>query len=114
LFHLPFLVDDSQHNDSCPTCEVQLLINGVDQGRKAAEDCVFLWENVPLQEGENRVEVKGSRSGKALHDENIWTFKPEAPTEVYVAQHQAMREAELIDASDGDIVPEAGPRSSVG
>jgi beta-galactosidase len=59
--------------------EVELLLNGVSQGgRSNATNCVFVWKNVELKPGENRVATQAQRGGHALSDECVWTFKPTA------------------------------------
>ena len=57
--------------------EAELFINGKSQGvAKPTELCVLDWKDVPLAEGENKVELKAV-SGKAS-DACTWSFKPQA------------------------------------
>jgi beta-galactosidase len=56
--------------------EVQLLLNGVSQGKRAnGTNCIFIWKNVALRGGENRVEARAELKGEALKDECVWTVK---------------------------------------
>ena len=56
--------------------EVELLLNGVSQGRRAdGTNCVFIWPNVTLTSGGNRVEARASRDGKAAADNCVWSLK---------------------------------------
>ena len=36
---------------------------------------VFIWKNIKLQPGENKVEARAERAGQSLNDECIWTLK---------------------------------------
>ena len=57
--------------------EVELLINGVSQGeRKDSSNCIFIWKNIQLQPGENRIEARAQRDGQALSDSCAWMLKP--------------------------------------
>jgi beta-galactosidase len=57
--------------------EVELLLNGKSQGKRAdGTNCVFIWKDVQLKPGENRVEAKAKRAGKSLGDNCVWTLKP--------------------------------------
>ena len=75
------------------TVEVELIVNGKSVGKKSGENCVFVWDGVALKEGENHVVARGERDGEPIEDSCTWTYKPGAPTEVYVAQDETMREA---------------------
>jgi len=56
---------------------VELLLNGVSQGKHSdGTNCVFIWKNVQLKPGENRVEAKAGRDGKSLSDSCVWILKP--------------------------------------
>jgi hypothetical protein len=56
---------------------VELLVNGRSQGKRAdGTNCIFIWKNVQLKPGENRVEAKAGRAGKSLSDNCVWTLKP--------------------------------------
>jgi beta-galactosidase len=57
--------------------EVELLLNGKSQGKRAdGTNCIFIWKNVQLKPGENRVEAKAGRAGKSLSDNCVWILKP--------------------------------------
>ena len=56
--------------------EVELSLNGVSQGKHAdGTNGVFLWKDVQLKSGENRVEAKSERNGENLSDRCVWTLK---------------------------------------
>jgi beta-galactosidase len=56
--------------------KVELLLNGVSQGgRGDGTNGVFLWPNITLQPGENKVEARAERAGQSLNDECVWTLK---------------------------------------
>jgi beta-galactosidase len=58
------------------TSEVELLLNGISQGNRGdGTNCVFIWKDVQLQPGENRVEAHAERDGKSLSDSCVWTLK---------------------------------------
>lgn len=48
---------------------VELLVNGVSQGRRAGVQGIFLWPEVVLARGDNRIEARASRDGGELKDE---------------------------------------------
>ncbi len=57
--------------------EVELLLNGVSQGKRVAGvNCVFIWNNVELQPGENHIEAQARRDSRTLSDHCVWTLKP--------------------------------------
>jgi beta-galactosidase len=57
--------------------EVELLLNGVSRGKQTgAANCVFIWKNVELKPGENRVEARGQLDGSKLQDDCVWRFSP--------------------------------------
>jgi len=57
--------------------EVELLLNGKSQGKRSdGTNCVFIWKDVQLEPGENRVEAKAGRNGKGLSDSCVWILKP--------------------------------------
>jgi len=57
--------------------EAELLLNGVSQGAlRRGTDCVFVWRNVKLQPGQNRVEARAHRDNQELSDNCVWTLKP--------------------------------------
>jgi beta-galactosidase len=56
--------------------EVELLLNGVSQGKlNDGTNCVFVWKNVELKSGENKVEAKAENDGTYLTDSCVWTLK---------------------------------------
>jgi beta-galactosidase len=56
--------------------EVELLLNNVSLGKKNnATNCVFLWENVALNTGENKVDVRAQNDGTNLTDSCVWILK---------------------------------------
>lgn len=55
--------------------KVELLVNGQSLGQSSkATYCVFIWKNVALAPGENRIEAKARRNGQALHDACVWNL----------------------------------------
>jgi beta-galactosidase len=64
------------------TDSVELLVNGVTQGRRPGAHGIFLWPGVTLVPGENRIEARATREGRELSDECRWVCQPpvaEAP-----------------------------------
>jgi beta-galactosidase len=56
--------------------EVELSVNGNSQGkRNDGTNCVFVWKNVELKSGENKVEARAENGGTNLTDSCIWTLK---------------------------------------
>ena len=56
--------------------KVELLLNGTSQGKRAdGTNGVFIWKDVQLKPGENRVEARAERDGKKLNDSCVWTFE---------------------------------------
>jgi beta-galactosidase len=52
---------------------VELFLNGRSLGKMSnGRNCVFVWQNVSLVPGENRVEAKAAAHNKELHDECVW------------------------------------------
>ncbi len=57
--------------------QVELLLNGVSQGKRTdGTNCVFLWNQVRLKPGDNRVEARARKNGQTLSDECAWTLRP--------------------------------------
>lgn len=55
---------------------VEVLLNGTSLGTNSSgTNCVFLWRNVTLQPGENKVEARADADGAALTDSCVWTLK---------------------------------------
>jgi beta-galactosidase len=56
--------------------KVELLLNGNSQGRRSeGTNCVFVWKNVELKPGENKVEAKAENDGTNLTDGCVWVLK---------------------------------------
>jgi len=56
--------------------EVDLFLNGKSLGKKTPErDCIFLWPQVTLYPGENRLEARAMINGKVYTDSCTWTLK---------------------------------------
>lgn len=54
----------------------ELFVNGASQGEKNdGTNCVFIWKNVTLQPGENKIEARAVRNGQPLTDQCVWTLK---------------------------------------
>jgi beta-galactosidase len=57
-----------------------LTVNGRNCGEAAASDLhVFLWKNIPLVDGENRIAVTAAGPGATRSDACIWTYHPKTP-----------------------------------
>jgi beta-galactosidase len=52
---------------------VELFLNGQSRGKKTASDHVFVWRDVTLNKGDNRVEAKGQRGNRNVTDTVVWT-----------------------------------------
>ena len=53
--------------------QVELFVNGKSQGKAGpATNCVFIWPEVTLAPGENRIEIRAQRDGQELHDDCVW------------------------------------------
>jgi beta-galactosidase len=56
--------------------QVELLLNGTLLGKQNdATNCVFVWKNVELEPGENRVQAKANNCGTNLIDSCVWTLQ---------------------------------------
>ena len=56
--------------------QVELLVDGQSLGQTShPTNCVFIWENVALTPGENRIVAKARRNGQELHDECAWNLR---------------------------------------
>ncbi len=53
---------------------VELKVNGVSLGRKSSSNHIFLWSNVSLTKGENRIEASATRESQVLTDSCMWTY----------------------------------------
>ena len=57
--------------------EVELSLNGVSQGKHANDgNMVFVWKDVQLSPGENKVNATATRNGQNLNDSCAWNLKP--------------------------------------
>ena len=53
--------------------EPELFVNGVSVGKRSeGENGVFIWKNVALTPGENKISAQAQAGGKTLTDECIW------------------------------------------
>jgi beta-galactosidase len=57
---------------------VDLRVNGVSRGPRTSANRIFLWPDVELAAGENRIEVRARRDGRELEDHCQWTYTPAA------------------------------------
>ncbi len=56
--------------------KVELSLNGISQGRNSdSTNCVFIWQNVALKSGENKVEARAEIGGTNLTDSCAWELK---------------------------------------
>jgi len=56
--------------------QVELLLNGKSQGQRGnGTNGVFVWPEVRLKPGENRVEARAERNGQKLSDSCVWNLK---------------------------------------
>ncbi len=56
--------------------EVELLVNGVSHGRRGPlSNCIFVWPDIQLRQGQNKIEARAQKAGQALTDTCIWTVK---------------------------------------
>jgi beta-galactosidase len=55
----------------------ELLVNGISQGaRNDGENCVYIWKNVTLSPGENKISARAQSGGQTLTDECSWNLEP--------------------------------------
>jgi len=58
----------------------ELVINGVSQGKPGGgADGVFIWKNVTLSPGENKIAARATANGRLVTDECVWKFSPPEP-----------------------------------
>ncbi|HUD82976.1 MAG TPA: glycoside hydrolase family 2 TIM barrel-domain containing protein [Candidatus Saccharimonadales bacterium] len=58
------------------TKEPELLINGVSQGgRNDGDNGVFIWKNLTLSPGENKISARAQANGQTLTDECVWNLQ---------------------------------------
>ena len=56
---------------------VELLVNQQSQGSRPNDgNGVFVWPNIQLVPGENRIQVRAERQGHSLADECVWRLNP--------------------------------------
>ena len=56
--------------------KVELRLNGKSLGTSSdGTNGVFIWKDVSLKPGENRIATKAERGGKELSDSCVWTLK---------------------------------------
>ena len=55
---------------------VELWVNGVSLGAKASANRIFLWPEVLLKPGANRIEARATRDGRPLADACEWNYAP--------------------------------------
>ena len=54
----------------------ELFVNGVSQGQRSdGVDHVFIWKNITLAPGENKITASTTANGQPLTDECAWTLK---------------------------------------
>jgi beta-galactosidase len=59
--------------------KVELLLNGISQGRRSdGTNCIFVWNDVRLSPGENRIKARAERDGENLSDSCNWGLKKNA------------------------------------
>ena len=55
---------------------VELVVNGVSLGKQShATNCVFVWPNLALRPGENKIEVRADNGRINLTDQCVWILK---------------------------------------
>jgi beta-galactosidase len=59
---------------------VELSLNGNSIGKNnTATNCVFVWENVSLKPGENKIEASAQFDGTNLTDNCVWNLTNSVP-----------------------------------
>ena len=54
---------------------MELFVNGKSLGTKKGENATLVWEDIELQEGNNKVKAVGKRNGKTYSDTVIWMYE---------------------------------------
>ena len=54
---------------------MELFVNGKSLGTKRGENATLVWEDIELQEGNNKVKAVGQRNGKIYTDTVIWMYE---------------------------------------
>jgi len=63
--------------------EPELFINGVSQGKRSHDvNGVFLWTNLTLAPGENKITASGTANGQSVADECVWKLSPPKPAKM--------------------------------
>jgi beta-galactosidase len=56
--------------------EAELAVNGVSCGMQTNDgNSVFVWKNIVLNPGENKIAARAQRDGQSLSDQCVWTLK---------------------------------------
>ena len=59
--------------------EPELFLSGISQGKRVeGTNGIFIWKNVTLSPGENKISVKAQFNGQPIADECAWSFKSPA------------------------------------
>ena len=59
------------------TKEPELFVNGISQGKRSdGTNGVFIWKNLILSSGKNRITANAQANGGILTDECVWDLKP--------------------------------------
>ncbi len=59
----------------------ELFINGVSQGKRSdGTNGVFIWQNIALAPGENKIAARATANGNSLTDECVWKLSNAEPT----------------------------------
>lgn len=53
---------------------VRLKVNGQDCGSPAREGSIYIWKNISLKKGENRIEATGNRGSAGVSDQCKWVL----------------------------------------
>jgi beta-galactosidase len=58
----------------------ELFINGASQGKRSdGVNGVFIWKNLTLSPGENKISASAQAGGQTLSDECVWKLSPAQP-----------------------------------
>jgi beta-galactosidase len=62
------------------TKSAELFVNGHSQGKPGAgADGIYIWKNVTLSPGENKITASTMSTGQSISDECVWIFSPPQP-----------------------------------
>jgi beta-galactosidase len=67
---------------------VDLFVNGISRGKQTSAKRVFVWPNVELAVGENRIAARARCDGREFEDHCVWNCTP-APAAVQGGQSQS-------------------------